>query len=67
MPSASEVDVRRRILDRVLALRTDLARAFLRGLRAAREPAPLRRRNALNRDDPAASARSVWWLPRHTT
>lgn len=54
MPSASEVEVHGAILDRILALRTDLQEAFLRGLAKAAGSPSAEAANALNRDDPAA-------------
>ena len=54
MPAASQVGVDGDILDRMLALRTDLHEAFLRGLRAAAGKPAAEAAAALNRDDPAA-------------
>lgn len=54
MPSASQVDVHGAVLDRVLALRTDLQEAFLRGLdKCAGKPAG-EAANTLNRTDAEA-------------
>ena len=63
MPSASEVDVPGTIVDRVLALRTDLQEPFLRGINKCVGLPAAEAANALNRDDPAALAPSGSLLP----
>ena len=57
MPAASAMDVQGAMLDRILALRPDLAPAFRRGLAAAAAGKPPQQAaEALNRDDGEAFA-----------
>jgi hypothetical protein len=57
MPSASQVDVHKAVLDRILSLRPDLVENFLRGVRKAAGKEPRAAANLLNKEDtPALSA-----------
>jgi len=54
MPSATQVDVHKDVLDRVVELRADLRPAFFRGLNAAKGKDPQAAAEALNKSDPEA-------------
>ena len=56
MPAASAMEVQGAMLDRILALRPDLAPPFRRGLAAAAGKPPQEAAEALNRDDGEAFA-----------